>query len=199
MAYSTEQIAQALKAAREGKGLSQRALGRLAGVPQSHISKIESGGVDLRLSSLVEIARALDLEVTLVPRKNIPAVRSIVRTPEDGARARTHSSAAKELQRLYKSLSVLAHNYPALKELAQIQRRARELQRFDLPPSAADILKDTNKALRAFERNTDNVRPLKESLSRIDTLRNALAHSSAAIRAFDKVRPAYSLEEDDHG
>lgn len=82
MAYATEQITKALRAAREGKGLSQRALARLAGVPQSHISKIESGAVDLRLSSLVEIARALDLEVTLVPRKSLPAVQSVIRGGE---------------------------------------------------------------------------------------------------------------------
>ena len=34
------------KAAREASGLSQRALSDLVGVPQSHISKIEKGGVD---------------------------------------------------------------------------------------------------------------------------------------------------------
>jgi predicted transcriptional regulator len=71
-----------LKKARESKSLSQRALAKLAGVPQSHISKIESGAVDLRLSSLIEIARALDVEVMLVPRKAVSAVRSIVRGTE---------------------------------------------------------------------------------------------------------------------
>ena len=80
MAYSTEIMARELKAARLAKGLSQRALSERAGVPQSHISKIERGGVDLRHSSLVEIARALDLEVTLVPRRHLAAVRSITRT-----------------------------------------------------------------------------------------------------------------------
>lgn len=80
MAYSTEQMARELKEARERKGLSQRALSQLAGVPQSHISRIEGGAVDLRLSSLVEIARALDLEVMLVPRRNMAAVRSITRS-----------------------------------------------------------------------------------------------------------------------
>lgn len=69
----------ALKAARQAKGLSQRALAARVGLPQSHISKIENGGVDLQLSSLVELARALELEVTLVPRKAVPAVESIVR------------------------------------------------------------------------------------------------------------------------
>ena len=79
MVYSTENMARELKAARLAKGLSQRALSERAGVPQSHISKIERGGVDLRHSSLVEIARALGLEVTLVPRKDLAAVRSITR------------------------------------------------------------------------------------------------------------------------
>ncbi len=80
MAYATEYIVRILKAARQGKGWSQRSLSKLVGVPQSHLSKIENGAVDLRLSSLVEIARVLDLEVTLVPRKNVTAVQSIVRS-----------------------------------------------------------------------------------------------------------------------
>ena len=45
----------------------------------SHVSKIENGAVDLRVSSLAELARALDLELTLVRRKTVPAVRSITR------------------------------------------------------------------------------------------------------------------------
>ncbi len=78
MTYETEHIASELKQAREAKGLSQRQLAKLSGVPQSHISKIEANAVDLRLSSLVTLARTLDLEVTLVPRKAIPTVRSIL-------------------------------------------------------------------------------------------------------------------------
>jgi HTH-type transcriptional regulator/antitoxin HipB len=66
-----------IKAARERKGLSQRALGEQVGLPQSHISKIESGRVDLQASSLVELARALDLELTLVPRTYLPAIRAM--------------------------------------------------------------------------------------------------------------------------
>lgn len=74
-----EEIAGTLKAARRRKGLSQRALGDLAGLPQSHISRIESGGVNLQLSSLVELARVLELELKLIPRKALPAVNSAVR------------------------------------------------------------------------------------------------------------------------
>jgi len=79
MSYATKYIATTLRAARESRGLSQRALGAKSGVPQGHISKIENGAVDLRLSSLVELARVLDLELALVPRKSLPAVKSILR------------------------------------------------------------------------------------------------------------------------
>ncbi len=87
MSYLTEYIASTLKAARETKGFSQRELGKSAGVPQSHISKIENGAVDLRLSSLIGLARVLDLELMLVPRKAVPAVRSIIRQGAQNALA----------------------------------------------------------------------------------------------------------------
>jgi len=60
-------MAETLRTARLRKGLTQRELGQLAGVPQSHISKIEAGGVDLRLSSLVALAQVLDLSLNLAP------------------------------------------------------------------------------------------------------------------------------------
>jgi HTH-type transcriptional regulator / antitoxin HipB len=84
-----------IKAARRHKGLSQRALGERVGLPQSHISKIENGSVDLQASSLLEIARALDLELTLVPRVALAAVRAL------------------QLDRRTRSLGSGAHSVPA--------------------------------------------------------------------------------------
>ena len=78
MSYSTEYLSQQLKKSRESKGLSQRELSAKSGVPQGHISKIENGSVDLRLSSLVALTRVLDLELALIPRKYLAAVNSIV-------------------------------------------------------------------------------------------------------------------------
>ncbi len=80
MSAEIEHIGRALREARETKGLSQRSLSRSSGIPQSHISKIENGGVDITLSSLLALTRALDLEPVLVPRKLIPAVQSMVRS-----------------------------------------------------------------------------------------------------------------------
>ncbi|MDF2096645.1 helix-turn-helix domain-containing protein [Aquibaculum arenosum] len=82
----TEEIAGTLKAARRRKRLSQRALGELVGLPQSHISRIESGGVNLQLASLIELARVLELELKLIPRKALPAVDSAVRMSMQAAR-----------------------------------------------------------------------------------------------------------------
>ncbi|MFZ1104836.1 MAG: helix-turn-helix transcriptional regulator [Hyphomicrobiaceae bacterium] len=77
--YSTEHVIEALKLARKEKRLSQRELSAKAGMPQGHISKIENGAVDLKLSSLMELARALGLEIMLVPRKLVPAVEMLAR------------------------------------------------------------------------------------------------------------------------
>jgi len=80
MKYATEYIFNTLKAARKSKGLSQRELGKRSGIPQGHISKIEKNAVDIGLSSLIALARALDLELMLVPRTLLPAAKSIVRS-----------------------------------------------------------------------------------------------------------------------
>lgn len=58
------------------RGLA-RELSARSGVPQSHISKIESGSVDLRISSLIALARVLDLELLVAPKSlYLPSSRS---------------------------------------------------------------------------------------------------------------------------
>lgn len=75
-------IIQSLKSARQEKGLTQAELGKKLGLPQSHISKIEQGLTNPQISTLSDMARILDLELTLVPRPLLPAVRSLL-TGED--------------------------------------------------------------------------------------------------------------------
>jgi transcriptional regulator with XRE-family HTH domain len=76
---SLSTIPETLRSARQQKGLTQRALAGKVGLPQGHISKIENGVVDLQTSSLIELARALDLEVRLVPRRLLPALQAMER------------------------------------------------------------------------------------------------------------------------
>lgn len=70
---------QILKKARKDKQLSQHELGRRVCMPQSHISTIENGHVDLQTSSLVELARVLDLELMLIPRTLVRTVQALQR------------------------------------------------------------------------------------------------------------------------
>ena len=74
-----EDLALALKQARTGKALSQRAAGELSGVHQYQVSKIEKGRVDPRLSTLLQLSRAVGLELRLVPRQALPAVDGLLR------------------------------------------------------------------------------------------------------------------------
>jgi HTH-type transcriptional regulator/antitoxin HipB len=76
-----------IQQAREKKQWSQAELGRRLGQPQSSISRIE-GGADVRLSTLTEMARVLDLEPMLVPKRLVPAVHALMQyavEPEPGA------------------------------------------------------------------------------------------------------------------
>ena len=74
-----KRLGEQIKSARQQAGISQHELSDRAGLPQSHISKVENAGVDLRVSSLAKLAHALDYELVLVPRRALPFVRSVGR------------------------------------------------------------------------------------------------------------------------
>ena len=60
-------------------GLSQRELAFRVGMTQAHISRIEGGLVDPRLSTVVEIAKAVGSIPMLIPRRALPAVLGVLR------------------------------------------------------------------------------------------------------------------------
>ncbi len=200
MSYATDHIASTLKMAREGKGLSQRVLSSKAGVPQGHISKIENGTVDLRLSSLVALARALDLELTLIPRKMTPVVRSIVSNSarSTGASDQNSRQILKELKRLQDRIANASQSHPAITELVQLQRQIRELAPFQgaIPLQS---LRDASKAMKAFNNDSRRLDAIREVLTQLKDLRHALAHSSVHVMPEETVRSAYDLDEDDNG
>jgi len=69
----------ALKEARDKRGWSQRELGSRLGLPQMHISGIESGKIVPRYDTLLELVRMLDHDLMMVPRALVPVVQSLVR------------------------------------------------------------------------------------------------------------------------
>jgi transcriptional regulator with XRE-family HTH domain len=78
-----------IKDARAKRGWGQRELGAQVGLPQPHISAIESGEIVPRFDTLLEIVRVLDLDLLLVPRSLVPAVQSLIRAqkqPESAER-----------------------------------------------------------------------------------------------------------------
>jgi transcriptional regulator with XRE-family HTH domain len=198
MIPGAEGMATTLRNARENKGLSQRNLGAVSGVPQSHISKIEKGAVDLRLSSLVELARALDLELTLVPRSAIPAVQSIVRSATSSRHGKQTRLALKDLHRFGETI---ARNRSALPftpdELAELHRQLSWLPRFHLAEADRKTIRSVHSTVQAYLGGNENVNNLREILARLKDLRNRVAHRPAPSSSPEPVRPAYTLDGDD--
>jgi hypothetical protein len=137
----------------------------------------------------------------LVPRKTIPAINSIVRSSERSAKniGTSTSSIQKELKRIENTIASLTREGPANKELAQIQRQARDLQRFQVSDSYLMNIRDAGKTLQAIKNDTNNPDLIRNSLSEFQNLRNSLANASVELPEPEIVRPAYSLDEDNDG
>ena len=72
--------------------MSQADLGRLVRMPQAQIARIEHGATDPRLSTVMELVRALDLEPMLVPKHLVPAVHYMIAPKlERSASSTSHS------------------------------------------------------------------------------------------------------------
>lgn len=211
--YAIEDIATALAHARKAKGLTQTQLGELVGWPQSHVSKFEKGDNDIRLSGLIEFARALDLEVTLVPKKSVPAVQSVVRQTQGLPDDRT-ASALRTIEALSDRFT-RSDTISALDDLKlapdEIARVLIDLRPFRFHPEAAQRLQklssNLNKAVDTitggFPRTpaliNSAARSILDGIKGLRDLRNALAHPQGSSQMSPTVRPAYGPEDDDHG
>jgi transcriptional regulator with XRE-family HTH domain len=69
-----------LSEARLDHGWSQAELGRRLGLPQSHISGMETGRIVPRFDTFLDWVRVLDRDVLMVPRTMVPAVQSLLRS-----------------------------------------------------------------------------------------------------------------------
>jgi len=195
MSHVTDHIITALKAARENKAISQRELSAKAGVPQAQISRLESGAVDIRLSSLVSLARALDLEVELVPRKAVSAVETIVRATTNAERKNeTTRAGATEIIKLAKALkNMRSPEIPSIvmeKALSHIRMIER------IQPNAAQL-----EAIRSFNDLLAKTKSLNidpDAFARhakvIEHIRNQVVHAPPPALP---PRPAYSLDDED--
>jgi len=208
LAYISDKLLKSLREARQRKGLSQRALSAKSGVPQSHISKIESGAVDLRVSSLIGLARILDLELELVPKKNVPAVQSIVRSSANVDIANAQKRIQKEMEQ-YKSVLASLPQVPSIpsSDIEKLKKATAEIGRFKLDGSSVKAIESSRKALEKIVANTavyqleralmpDALETIKKAVRQMSRLRNSLVHQIPAPDANASI-PAYRLDGED--
>lgn len=198
MSARIDEIAASIRAARQAKALTQKELGQRVGLPQSHISKIEKGVVDLQLSSLVEIARALDLELKLVPRKALAAVEGAVRahgTTVETSRAlnllNEQAQLAERIKDSFPDLSQIQGFQNAIRNIPKLQFEAAQLKALDEALRPAKRLKSL---LGKQEDAAKVARLLEEAISSLKHFRNNQVHTPL-IETRSQL-PAYRLEED---
>jgi transcriptional regulator with XRE-family HTH domain len=74
-----------LRLMREQKGLTQKDLAERLGLRQRQISDLERSAMDPRFSTVQDVARALELEVVLLPRHLVSVVEGL-QSNDRGAR-----------------------------------------------------------------------------------------------------------------
>src|SRR6266699_258730 len=65
--------------ARHKRGWSQAELGQHLGMPQMHVSGIETGKIVPRFDTLLDLVRVLDRDLLMVPRALVPAIQALIR------------------------------------------------------------------------------------------------------------------------
>ncbi|MGH6827390.1 MAG: helix-turn-helix domain-containing protein, partial [Rhizomicrobium sp.] len=205
-------FAQTLQAARERKGLSQRALAAKLGVRQSYVSRIENAGVDPKASSLTEIARALDLELVLIPRRLVPAVQALQRQDEPNDSTKFEVSLHDHLNRIRHQLQTIEALAGEPKALIYLDKVIADLLPLRFGALAGvqiqTLLEQIGTILKQIRRGPHpsvDKQISKEALLTIDRLarelraiRNRLAHQAADQPS--QAVPAYRPDtEDDHG
>lgn len=196
MIYETQKIINALREARLAKGMSQTELSKLSGVPQAQISRIEANNVDIRLSSFATLAHALDLEITLVPRKAVPAVKSITRQTSDYQPVQP-AAIGKELQRVQDAIRAMQVKIPEVPHLDALRKAHAAIKPLKIDMSFLKPLRDIRATVEQIQRTQSDWAKIAEATRSMTQLRNQIVHTLPTPDVQDTPRPAYSLDEDD--
>jgi len=194
MAYKTEHITQQLRAAREGADISQRELSERSGLTQSHISQIERGGMEPGLSSLVDLARALDLEVVLAPKKLMPAIRNIIQSAQSSSPPSIATHQSKQVERFERLITKQKQIYGASAGLDTIADSLRLLRHLPLTDDEFVSLQAEAARLNEYQSSPQSRQLLREIARTVRQLRNMAVHRD---RDHDAPRAAYALDEED--
>lgn len=77
------EIGQLLKSTRKVQRLTQEQVADMAGISRPRYREIEAGSSAARTTTLINIARALGLELMLIPQAMVPAVDALMRPHDD--------------------------------------------------------------------------------------------------------------------
>lgn len=193
MSYQTESLIAVAREVREASDVSQRSLSERSGLTQSHISQIESGKTEPGLSSFVDLTRALDLEVMLVPKTLVSAVLALIKSqaspdmyihagqPNDNRFARA--------DRLVKKMKQL---YGTSADLDRIEDMLHFLRRVSLTDQEMQVVRGQIERLERYQAS-DQAAPVVRDISRVlQRLRNSIAHGVPS-----EPSPAYALDDGD--
>jgi transcriptional regulator with XRE-family HTH domain len=201
--YAVEQLAQTLRDTRIAQGLSQRELAERAGLGQSRLALIEAGGVDLRSSTLVQLARALDLELVLAPRRVLPAVQSLTegqpRRWQEAGRHSVRGTPIRVLRHIQQHLAALERAYPSSKEVAQAKGAVQALIEVgqELGVATLQPLRRSVHWLALARANQAQAQPLLvKAAAQLQELRQMLPATARLEQAPQAQRAAYSLEDE---
>ena len=192
MAYKSEHIAEQLRLAREAAGLSQRELSLRSGLTQSHISQIERGAMEPGLSSLVDLTRALDLEVVLAPRKMLPAIRSIVQSASISSNTEASTFQQKEVVRFERLAIKQKQLYGSSADLDTISAGLKLLRHLPMTAEEIALLQTQAEQLKTYQASPQSRAIVSEIAQTVRRLRNEAVHRDSRPS-----RSAYGLDEDD--
>jgi transcriptional regulator with XRE-family HTH domain len=201
--YAVKQLAQTLKDARIARGFSQREVAERAGLGQNRLALIEAGEVDLRTSTLVQLARALDFELVLTPRRVLPAVQSLTggqpRRWQEAGRHSVRGTPIRVLRHIQQHMAALELAHPSSEELAQTKSAVQALieRGPDLDVSTLQPLRRSVHWLALARTNKAQAQPLlAKAAAQLQELRQMLPATARLEQAPQAQRAAYSLEDE---
>jgi len=199
--YAVRQLAQTLKEARVARGFTQRELAERAGFGQNRLALIEAGQVDLRTSTLVQLARALDLELVLTPRRVLPAVQSLTGNQAGHRQERrsVRGTPIRVLRHIQQHVAALEREHLSSEELPKVKSAVQAL--IEVGPNLGfSTLQPLRRSVHRLALARANIaqaeQPLAKAAAELQELYQTLPAMARLEQAPQAQRAAYSLEDE---
>jgi hypothetical protein len=139
------------------------------------------------------MARALDLEVVLVPKKFLPAVQGVLRqTQAEPLSPEAGDAALREIARGERLVMKQKLLYGSSSDLDRIADILRFLRQVPLGKQDLQIVSHAIKTLKRFQASPQANDPVAAIAADLQRLRNRVAHSPS-----EAPRSAYAIDEED--